>query len=216
MTYRLDSIISHSGSSPHSGHYYAHVRSGSGKWFRQDDSSSSPVAQDMSSLLSMRSAYVLMYTRIDSAADSRSSSEEAAAAAGAPAKADGTPKPSPQLPRVQGMKRKQPEESEPDERPFNRPRVQSMSSAGPTANGNPFSMPSPSSTSGLSSAKSADDVGQQMQRPRSNSMPSNSRPAASKSTAPGSFYGGAARHNFPAMIGKAFSKHGRGKGKMRR
>lgn len=74
--YRLDSIVCHSGSSANAGHYYSFVRTSDGDWFRQDDSTSTKVAfHNQSHLLSMKSAYVLIYTRTDSEASSGLSSK---------------------------------------------------------------------------------------------------------------------------------------------
>ncbi|KAG8960381.1 hypothetical protein FRC03_006578 [Tulasnella sp. 419] len=64
--YSLYGIISHSGGGPHSGHYIAHVKTSSGKWFEMNDDMTSSVGNKPP--LDESSAYVLFYTR-DGASD---------------------------------------------------------------------------------------------------------------------------------------------------
>ncbi|GAA5835410.1 hypothetical protein JCM11251_005227 [Rhodosporidiobolus azoricus] len=61
-TYRLSSLILHSGGGPHSGHYTAYVRSSSGKWYDMNDDYVSPV-HGGGPPLGERNAYVLFYVR---------------------------------------------------------------------------------------------------------------------------------------------------------
>ena len=65
--YRLYAVICHSGSGPHSGHYFAHVRSGTGRWHCMNDSSVSDIQP--SAALSARNAYMLFYERCNRLGD---------------------------------------------------------------------------------------------------------------------------------------------------
>ncbi|KDQ15536.1 hypothetical protein BOTBODRAFT_31855 [Botryobasidium botryosum FD-172 SS1] len=58
--YVLYGVISHAGGGPHSGHYYAHIKSASGKWFEMNDESVSPAFR---SPLGLKNAYLLFYMR---------------------------------------------------------------------------------------------------------------------------------------------------------
>lgn len=59
-SYSLFGVISHVGSGPNSGHYYAHVRDSRGSWYEMNDESVVPAGGPP---LSLRSAYVLFYLR---------------------------------------------------------------------------------------------------------------------------------------------------------
>lgn len=65
--YRLYAIVSHSGSGPHSGHYYAHVRAGNQKWYGMNDSSVS--TSSIQQALTQRNAYLLFYERVNRLGD---------------------------------------------------------------------------------------------------------------------------------------------------
>lgn len=66
-TYRLYAVVSHSGSGPHSGHYYAHVRSGQNRWHEMNDSTVREV--QVSQVLNQRNAYMLFYERTNRLGD---------------------------------------------------------------------------------------------------------------------------------------------------
>jgi len=66
-TYRLYAVVCHSGSGPHSGHYFAHVRSGAGRWHCMNDSSVSDT--DVKAALQQRNAYLLFYERTNRLGD---------------------------------------------------------------------------------------------------------------------------------------------------
>ncbi|EIW61672.1 cysteine proteinase [Trametes versicolor FP-101664 SS1] len=59
-SYSLYAVISHAGSGPNSGHYYAHVKGGNGTWYEMNDES---VMRQSSAPTNMRSAYMLFYIR---------------------------------------------------------------------------------------------------------------------------------------------------------
>ncbi|KAI0772129.1 cysteine proteinase [Trametes elegans] len=59
-SYTLYGVISHAGSGPNSGHYYAHVKGANGLWYEMNDDS---VSRQSSAPTSMRSAYMLFYIR---------------------------------------------------------------------------------------------------------------------------------------------------------
>jgi len=59
-TYSLYAIISHAGGGPNSGHYYAHIKDGTGHWHEMNDEA---VTRHYNSPLSMKNAYVLFYVR---------------------------------------------------------------------------------------------------------------------------------------------------------
>ncbi|KAI9068517.1 cysteine proteinase [Trametes sanguinea] len=59
-SYTLYGVISHAGSGPNSGHYYAHVKGANGSWYEMNDDS---VMRQSSAPTSMRSAYILFYIR---------------------------------------------------------------------------------------------------------------------------------------------------------
>ena len=59
-SYSLYGIISHAGGGPNSGHYYAHVKDGTGNWYEMNDES---VIRICGPPLSLKSAYVLFYLR---------------------------------------------------------------------------------------------------------------------------------------------------------
>jgi len=63
--YRLDAIISHAGSGLHSGHYYSTIRTAHNKWCRFDDSTVHNLTNPSHNFLSIKTAYILIYTRID-------------------------------------------------------------------------------------------------------------------------------------------------------
>lgn len=112
--YRLDGIVSHSGSGPHSGHYYSHCRSSDNQWYRFDDSSVTRQGNTRQ-LLGLKTAYILVYTRIDNTSPS-----------------------SPQT----GMKRKHVEEIDEDvgESVSSKPFIGPQRPRSPSPKENPFSM----------------------------------------------------------------------------
>ncbi|OJT05345.1 Ubiquitin carboxyl-terminal hydrolase 36 [Trametes pubescens] len=59
-SYSLYAVISHAGSGPNSGHYYAHVKGSNGAWYEMNDES---VMRQGSAPTNMRSAYMLFYIR---------------------------------------------------------------------------------------------------------------------------------------------------------
>lgn len=65
--YRLYAVVCHSGQGPHSGHYFAHVRSGNNKWHCMNDSSVSEVQTSIA--CNQRNAYLLFYERINRLGD---------------------------------------------------------------------------------------------------------------------------------------------------
>ncbi|KAG6336593.1 hypothetical protein ID866_2502 [Astraeus odoratus] len=58
--YSLYGIISHAGGGPNSGHYFAHVKDGKGRWFEMNDDMVSPQHRPP---VDMKSAYILFYIR---------------------------------------------------------------------------------------------------------------------------------------------------------
>lgn len=66
-TYRLYAVVCHSGHGPHSGHYFANVRAGDGKWFVMNDSSTNEVPA--SGACNQRNAYLLFYERTNRLGD---------------------------------------------------------------------------------------------------------------------------------------------------
>lgn len=58
-SYSLYGVISHAGSGPNSGHYYAHIRGSNGSWYEMNDDS----VEQRSGALNMKNAYVLFYIR---------------------------------------------------------------------------------------------------------------------------------------------------------
>jgi len=58
--YTLFGVISHAGSGPNSGHYYAHIKSPSGTWYEMNDEYS---AAQRACPLDLRSAYILFYMK---------------------------------------------------------------------------------------------------------------------------------------------------------
>jgi ubiquitin carboxyl-terminal hydrolase 36/42 len=59
-TYSLYAVISHAGSGPNSGHYYAHIKDGIGNWHEMNDEA---VTRHHGPPLSMKNAYILFYVR---------------------------------------------------------------------------------------------------------------------------------------------------------
>jgi ubiquitin carboxyl-terminal hydrolase 36/42 len=59
-TYSLYGVISHAGGGPNSGHYYAHIKDGSGNWSEMNDDS---VSRHSGPPLDMKNAYILFYMR---------------------------------------------------------------------------------------------------------------------------------------------------------
>ena len=57
-TYTLYGVISHAGSGPNSGHYYAHVKGANGKWYEMNDDCVTPQCGAPTSL---KNAYILFY-----------------------------------------------------------------------------------------------------------------------------------------------------------
>ncbi|KAI5120693.1 hypothetical protein M0805_006981 [Coniferiporia weirii] len=57
--YTLYGVISHAGSGPNSGHYFAHVRGADGTWYEMNDDS----VERRASATNMKNAYVLFYMR---------------------------------------------------------------------------------------------------------------------------------------------------------
>ena len=57
-TYTLYGVISHAGSGPNSGHYYAHVKGANGKWYEMNDDCVTPQSGAPTSL---KNAYILFY-----------------------------------------------------------------------------------------------------------------------------------------------------------
>ncbi|KAI0375867.1 cysteine proteinase [Pilatotrama ljubarskyi] len=114
-SYTLYGVISHAGSGPNSGHYYAHVKGANGSWYEMNDDS---VMRQSSAPTSMRSAYMLFYIREKGQALEAAVKENAAAAT-ATATSVSTPPP---VPHKTGLvanmkKRKVVESDEEDERP---------------------------------------------------------------------------------------------------
>lgn len=66
-TYRLYAVVCHSGHGPHSGHYFANVRAGNGKWLVMNDSSTHEVPA--SGACNQRNAYLLFYERTNRLSD---------------------------------------------------------------------------------------------------------------------------------------------------
>ncbi|KAA8497844.1 Ubiquitin carboxyl-terminal hydrolase 23 [Porphyridium purpureum] len=64
LKYRLSGVVVHDGSSVHSGHYFAYVKEGNGKWFLKDDSRSQQVSDNAA--LKQR-AYLLFFVRMSAA-----------------------------------------------------------------------------------------------------------------------------------------------------
>lgn len=59
-TYSLYGVISHAGGGPNSGHYYAHVKAGSGQWYEMNDES---VTRHSGAPTNLKNAYILFYIR---------------------------------------------------------------------------------------------------------------------------------------------------------
>lgn len=59
-SYSLYGVISHAGSGPNSGHYYAHVKASNDHWYEMNDDS---VTRHHTSPTSMKNAYILFYMR---------------------------------------------------------------------------------------------------------------------------------------------------------
>ena len=59
-SYSLYGVISHAGSGPHSGHYYAHVKGSNTQWYEMNDDS---VTRHHGPPTSMKNAYILFYMR---------------------------------------------------------------------------------------------------------------------------------------------------------
>ena len=59
-TYSLYGVISHAGSGPNSGHYYAHVKASNDHWYEMNDDS---VTRHHAPPTSMKNAYILFYMR---------------------------------------------------------------------------------------------------------------------------------------------------------
>ena len=59
-SYSLYGVISHAGSGPHSGHYYAHVKGSNDQWYEMNDDS---VTRHHGPPTNMKSAYILFYMR---------------------------------------------------------------------------------------------------------------------------------------------------------
>jgi ubiquitin carboxyl-terminal hydrolase 36/42 len=60
--YALYAVISHAGSGPNSGHYYAHVKGPDGMWYDANDES--VVRTTSSSVIGRKNAYMLFYMRL--------------------------------------------------------------------------------------------------------------------------------------------------------
>ncbi|KAH7916272.1 cysteine proteinase [Hygrophoropsis aurantiaca] len=58
--YSLFGVICHAGGGPNSGHYYAHVKGGNGRWYQMNDEMVTP---DRDAPTGMKNAYVLFYVR---------------------------------------------------------------------------------------------------------------------------------------------------------
>ena len=59
-SYSLYGVISHAGGGPNSGHYYAHVKDGTGNWYEMNDENVTRIGGPP---LSLKNAYVLFYLR---------------------------------------------------------------------------------------------------------------------------------------------------------
>jgi ubiquitin carboxyl-terminal hydrolase 36/42 len=59
-SYSMYGVVSHAGSGPNSGHYYAHVKAADGRWYNMNDDMVSPVPKAPTAL---KSAYMLFYVR---------------------------------------------------------------------------------------------------------------------------------------------------------
>ena len=59
-SYSLYGVISHAGSGPHSGHYYAHVKGSNDQWYEMNDDS---VTRHHGPPTSIKNAYILFYMR---------------------------------------------------------------------------------------------------------------------------------------------------------
>jgi len=59
-SYSLYGVISHAGSGPHSGHYYAHVKASNNQWYEMNDDS---VTRHHGLPTGMKNAYILFYMR---------------------------------------------------------------------------------------------------------------------------------------------------------
>lgn len=66
--YSLYGVVCHAGSGPHSGHYYAYVRAGDGRWYRMDDDEVQGASEGTAT--SQRSAYMLFYIQTNEHATS--------------------------------------------------------------------------------------------------------------------------------------------------
>ncbi|KAH9899648.1 hypothetical protein C8Q73DRAFT_743540 [Cubamyces lactineus] len=108
-SYSLYGVISHAGSGPNSGHYYAHVKSANGSWYEMNDDS---VMRQSTIPTSMRSAYILFYIR------EKGQALEAAVTGNAAAATSSTATPPPVPPKtglVAGMKKRKIVESDDEE-----------------------------------------------------------------------------------------------------
>ncbi|KAJ7490338.1 cysteine proteinase [Mycena galericulata] len=59
-TYSLYGVICHAGGGPNSGHYYAYVKSRSGRWYEMNDES---VSVNVKTPVNLKNAYILFYLR---------------------------------------------------------------------------------------------------------------------------------------------------------
>ena len=59
-SYSLYGVISHAGSGPNSGHYYAHVKASNGHWYEMNDDS---VTRHATPPTNLKNAYILFYMR---------------------------------------------------------------------------------------------------------------------------------------------------------
>jgi len=59
-TYSLYGVISHSGSGPNSGHYYAHIKNAQGQWYEMNDEIRSRVT---GAPVNLKNAYILFYVQ---------------------------------------------------------------------------------------------------------------------------------------------------------
>ena len=177
--YRLESVVSHSGSGPHAGHYFAHVRSGDNRWYRMDDSNVSNMPGGLANVLgSLRNAYILFYTRIDTLASAINGKGHANGHTNGVNGVNGVQKP----PSGGGQKRKAMEDEddpiedfwpESSSKPngFIGPQQPNAAGRSPTSGGsNPFKLPRHSSD---------EDVGQPAQRGKTTYGPQLSTPPAS-------------------------------------
>ncbi|CDO73757.1 hypothetical protein BN946_scf185015.g85 [Trametes cinnabarina] len=108
-SYSLYGVISHAGSGPNSGHYYAHVKGANGLWYEMNDDS---VMRQGSAPTSMKSAYILFYIREKGQALEAAVNSKAAAAATKTATPPSVP---PKTGIVANMKKRKVIESEDEE-----------------------------------------------------------------------------------------------------